>query len=299
MILKLQEILKNKNSDTTIEFKRLFHGRGGLYDGLRHITIDSIDKVLSVALFFKEPNEDEIITMLLEFVKSSQYQTLVIQRRYLKQSPSEVIFGTLPTNIFAIENGMKFKLNLLTNQNSLFFADMKNARAFVRENSKDKNVLNLFSYTCSFSVAAKIGGAKSVVNVDMSKASLSIGKANHSLNSVDTKGVSFLPYNILKSFSGIKKYAPFDLVIIDPPSYQKGSFDAKKDYIKVVNRLDDLASKDAIIVASLNDPYLSSEFLESIFDKSKFELINQIDNLIEFQGLDNNKALKVLLFKKI
>ena len=46
---------------------------------------------------------------------------------------------------------------------------MKNGRAFVRENAKDKNVLNLFSYTCAFSVAAKLGGARSVVNIDMSK----------------------------------------------------------------------------------------------------------------------------------
>jgi len=190
----------------TEEFKRLFHGRGGLYEGWRHLTVDSIDTIVSVALYFEEESEEELIVALQEFVNnSSRYTTLVVQRRYIKGAPSEVVIGEVAEDLSVLENGMRFKLNLLSNKNNYYFPDMKNGRTFVRENAKNRHVLNLFSYTCAFSVAAKFGGAQSVVNIDMSKGALKVGMANHSLNKLNPKGVSFLPYNILKSFSSIKK----------------------------------------------------------------------------------------------
>ena len=230
MILEeLQTYLKENSKDSTNEFKRLFHGRGGLYEGWKHLTIDSIDTVLSVALYREEENETELISMLKEFIQTTPHATIVLQRRYLQGSPSEVIVGELADELFVVENGMKIKLNLLSNKNSGYFPDMKNGREFVRQNSKDKSVLNLFSYTCAFSVAAVMGGASKVSNIDMSKGALSTGRTNHHLNDLDTRGVSFHPYNILKSFSRIKKKGPYDLIIIDPPTFQKGSFEATKD----------------------------------------------------------------------
>lgn len=181
-VLDIQKHLQENSKELTNEFKRLFHGRGGLYDGWKHLTIDSIDEILSVALYMQEPSENELLDMLKDFIGSSGHKTLVIQRRYIKGSPSEVIVGELKENLHVVENGMKIKLNLLSNQNSGYFRDMKNGRAFVRENAKDKNVLNLFSYTCAFSVAAKLGGALSVSNIDMSKGALSTGRSNHHLN---------------------------------------------------------------------------------------------------------------------
>ena len=118
---KIQTILENNSKDLTQEFKRIFHGRGGLYDGFKHLTVDSIDTILSVALYFQEENENELLEMLKEFVKTSQHTTLIVQRRYLKGSPSEVLVGELPDEVYAYENGMKFKLNLLSNKNNGIF----------------------------------------------------------------------------------------------------------------------------------------------------------------------------------
>jgi 23S rRNA (cytosine1962-C5)-methyltransferase len=299
-IKQLEELLQESVKDTTEEFKRLFHGRGALYDEWKHLTIDSIDTVLSVALYFEDANEDKLIKMLQKFISYSEHKIIVLQRRYIKGAPSEVIAGELEENLFAVENNMKFKLNLLSNQNSLYFADMKNGRAFVKENAKDKNVLNLFSYTCAFSVAAKLGGAKSVSNIDMSKGALSVGRANHHLNEIDTKGVSFLSYNILKSFSRIKKKGPYDLIIIDPPSYQKGSFDAKKDYQKIIKKLPDIASQECILLASLNAPDLDSNFLIKLIDEfaPKFKFVKRLENLKEFASQDEERSLKNLVFKR-
>ncbi len=297
-IEELRVLLIENSKDATEEFKRLFHGRGGLYDGFKYLTIDSIDKVLSVAFFAKDEDEEKLILMLQEFTISSRYKTLVVQRRYKKGSFGEVLIGELDENLYALENGMKLKLNLISNQNSYYFADMKNGRAFVRENAKDKRVLNLFSYTCAFSVAAKLGGALSVSNIDMSKGSLSIGKSNHSLNKIDPKGVSFLPYNILKSFSKIKQNSPYDLIIIDPPTFQRGSFEATKDYEKIVKKLSQISSDGAMVLACLNSTELDCEFIINLFKEfaPEFSFVRRLQNVSEFANLDEQKSLKNLLF---
>jgi len=293
-------ILQN-SKDLSAEFKRLFHGRGGLYEGWKHLTIDSIDEILSVALYFEEENEVELLEMLKSFVASSGHKSLVVQRRYIKSSPSEVIVGELANDVFVVENGMKIKLNLLSNRNSGYFPDMKNGRKFVRENSKDKNILNLFSYTCAFSVAAMMGGAYKVSNIDMSKGALSTGRTNHYLNDIDTKSVSFYPYNILKSFSSIKKKGPYDLIIIDPPTFQKGSFEVTKDYKKIITKLPQIASEDCTLLACLNSPNLDAEFIKELIKElaPNFKFVKRLENVREFASEDEEKSLKNLVFQKI
>jgi len=292
--------LEEKSLNTSTEFKRLFHGRGGIYEGFKHLTIDSIDTLLSVALYFEEKDENLLVESLVKFAKKAQYKTFVLQRRYLKGAPSEVLFGELDENLYLVENGMKIKLNLLSNQNSGYFADMKIGREFVRENAKDKKVLNLFAYTCAFSLAAKFGGAYEVVNVDMSKNALSSGKANHSLNNLDPRGVSFLPYNILKSFSSLKRKGPYDLIIIDPPSFQRGSFEATKDYVKIIKKLPELGSEDSLLLACLNSPELSSNFIIELIKEHapSYKFVKRLENVKEFVSSDENRSLKNLVFQR-
>jgi len=299
-ILDIKKHIEDNSKDLTNEFKRLFHGRGGLYEGCKHLTIDSIDDILSVALYFEEENEAELLEMLKSFVASSGHNSLVVQRRYIKGSPSEVIIGELADDIFVVENGMKIKLNLLSNRNSGYFPDMKNGREFVRENSKDKSVLNLFSYTCAFSLAAMMGGAYKVSNIDMSKGALSTGRTNHYLNDIDTRGVSFHPYNILKSFSRIKKKGPYDLIIIDPPTFQKGSFEATKDYRKLIMKLPQIASEDCILLACLNSPNLDAEFIKELIKElaPSFKFVKRLENVKEFASEDEERSLKNLVFKR-
>jgi 23S rRNA (cytosine1962-C5)-methyltransferase len=301
-IEELRLHLEEQSLNLCEEFKRLFHGRGGLYEPYKYLTIDAIDTILSVALYFEtsEANEAELLTMLQAFMQGKRFTTLVVQRRYIFGAPSQIIVGEVPEKLNVIENGMKFRLNLLSNKNNGFFADMKNGRSFVREHAMGKNVLNLFAYTCAFSVAALKGGAASVVNVDMSKGALSTGKANHAINNIDTRGISFLPYNILKSFSGLKKKGPYDLIIIDPPSFQKGSFEATKDYRKIIQRLKELASEDGIVLACLNSPELTSDFLIDLFkeEASQFSFVKRLENVAEFKSSDEERSLKNLVFQR-
>jgi 23S rRNA (cytosine1962-C5)-methyltransferase len=177
---------------------------------------------------------------------------------------------------------------------------MKFGRSFIRDHAKGKNILNLFSYTCSFSVAAIEGGATSVVNVDMNKNVLTIGRENHRLNGLDTKKVQFMPYNILKSWSRIKKAGPYDLIIIDPPSFQKGSFAATSDYAKIIRRLHEFAATECTVLAALNAPELDTLFIKELFleNAPEFSYIKRLGNLESFPANDEERSLKNLIFKK-
>jgi len=299
-VADIQAHLELHSQNTNEEFKRLFHGRGGLYEGWKHVTVDSIDTILSVALYFEEANEQELVDMLLSFTKNSKYTTLVLQKRYIKGAPSEVLLGSVPEDLYILENGIKIRLNLLSNKNNGYFPDMKIGREWVRKNAKDKRVLNLFSYTCAFSLGAKMGEAYEVINVDMSKGALKTGMQNHSLNNFDPRGVSFLPYNILKSFSSLKRKGPYDMIIIDPPSFQRGSFEATKDYEKIIKKLEEIASEDCLLLSCLNSPNLESDFIIDLMKEyaPSFKFIERLDNLQEFQSDDEEKSLKNLVFKR-
>jgi len=297
----LQTELLSKIGHKTEEFTRLFHGRGGCYEGWEFLTVDSIDTVVSVAYFneIDEGLESKLHKLFEELFNTDAYEAIVLQRRYLPKAPSEVLFGQLREKVYAIENGISYKLNLLNNQNNGFFPDMKIGREFVRGNAQGKCVLNLFSYTCAFSVAAYKGNASNVVNVDMSKKVLETGRDNHRLNDVEIRGTRYMPYNILKSFSRIKKAGPYDLIIIDPPSFQKGSFAATKDYQKIIRRLGELASDECTVLSCLNSPYLDSQFILDLFKEEapSFSYVKRLENMESFPSKENERALKNLIFK--
>lgn len=298
----LRSELLAKTKGKTPEFTRLFHGRGGCFEGWEFLTVDAIDTVLSIAYYDEtdELREQQLHELFLELFNTGSYEAVVLQRRYLPKAPSEILFGSLREKFYAVENGISYKLNLLNNQNSGFFADMKIGREFVRDNAKGKRVLNLFSYTCSFSVVAFKGGADSVVNVDMSKSVLEAGRLNHRLNDVEVKSATrYMPYNILKSFSRITKAGPYDLIIIDPPSFQKGSFAATKDYQKIIRRLGELASQECTVLSCLNSPSLDSQFIVDLFKEEApdFRFIKRLDNMGSFPSKESERALKNLVFK--
>ena len=300
-IEKLKEIILENLKDKSPEMKRVFHGRGNFYDDYNYLVIDNLNDILLATLFQEIPQdiEKQIINVLEEVYEEKQFKSLVLQRRYKKDNLNEVLKGIVPKDSIAIENALKYKINF-SNQNIGIFPDMKAGREYIQSICKDKNILNLFSYTCAFSVSAISAGALKVVNVDMAKGALTTGRENHHLNNLDTKKVKFMPYDILKSWSRIKKEGPYDIIIIDPPTLQKGSFAATKDYGKIIKRLEQLANEKCVVLACLNAPDLPSAFIKDIFKEfaSDFVFEKRLENPQTFVVIDDEKALKNLIFKR-
>lgn len=289
------------------EVRRLFHGRGRCWQGLEQITVDWLQGQVLVSLF-KEPDADFMpaLTDLLMMItqtdtwKASGARSLLLQHRARQGSPMDVLWGQSSDYQDVIESGLTYKLDLGRNQNNGLFLDMRYGRDWVREHAAGKRVLNLFAYTCGFSVAAIAGGAEYVVNLDMAKAALSRGRDNHHLNNHDLKKVSFLGHELFKSWGKVRKMGPYDLIIIDPPSFQKGSFALTKDYQKILRRLPELLTAEGVVLACVNDPALTSQFLIDGMASEAPDMVftERLDNPPEFNEIEPEGGLKALVFER-
>ncbi len=298
---RLHTVLTQNISHSQPDSRRIFHGRGSTYPGYKHLVIDWYAPVLWMVLF-REPEEGWLEGLLAEIQPylSEEYgvECLLLQRRYLPGAPSEVIYGCLPEANLAREDGLSYKLTLGANQNCGFFPDMAIGRRWVREQAAGKRVLNLFSYTCAFSVVACAGGAHSVVNIDMSRSALKTGQANHALNNLETP-VRYLGHDIFRSWKKLRQLGPYDLMIIDPPAFQKGSFIAENDYGRLIRRLAPLAEEGAEILATINAPYFGEGFLIDLFAEywPEAKYVERLANSPDFPDVSEESSLKVMRFR--
>lgn len=240
---------------------RLFHGRGHAYENLSHLCIDWLSPIVLITLYQAET--DSSVTALAQALadKIPLAQSVQVQYRYEKNAPIEVVLGEDLPETVVNEAGLDYQITLGRAQNTGLFLDMRLGRQWVRQHAQDASVLNLFSYTCAFSVAATAGGAKQVLNVDMSRASLTMGRHNHRINGQQTDNVYFQAVDIFKSFGRLKKYGPYDLLVCDPPTFQKGSVDIKRDYKKIIRRLPAFMKPNSWVMLCLNAPDLDEAFL--------------------------------------
>ena len=279
--------------------QRLFHGRGHAYEGLSHINVDWLSPVVLITLY-QEVDAAWLLTQAEQLkAKISACRSVQVQYRCRAMSPTEVLLGDTVEHTTVSEQGLHYQIELGKAQNTGLFLDMKNGRDWVKAHSDGKNVLNLFSYTCAFSVAAIAGNAKQVVNIDLSKASLAKGRENHRLNQQDLNKVVFQGVDIFKSFSRIKKYGPYDLLICDPPSFQKGSVNIQRDYGKILRRIPQFMKPNSELLLCLNSPDLDEQFLLNEVAEACPEClyIEKIATPSVFKEAHQGKGLKVLLFK--
>ncbi|MCQ8877654.1 class I SAM-dependent methyltransferase [Pseudoalteromonas shioyasakiensis] len=286
------------------ELCRVFHGRGHSVEHLSHLNLDFYPPSLFLVSYAEI--DDATISALTEQLwlwvqkhASDHITAMVYQQRAGLQTKNMLLQGELPTPHTVKEGPSEFIVDLMSRQNTGIFPDMRSGREFVYNNSQHAKVLNLFSYTCGFSVSAMQGGAYSVINMDMNKGVLRTGKQNHQLNGFE-RGVSFLPHDILKSFGKLKKAAPFDLIIVDPPSFQKGSFILTKDYQKVLRRLPELLNSSSQLLLCANSPELSEHAFKALIaehTQGAIEFVERLAPTAGFIEIDSDRSLKALVYK--
>ena len=283
------------------EMARLFHGRGFHYPEYQHFNIDWLSPVVLVILYKEE--SDQWLASLSEFLLAEMTKrgfavsSIQVQFRCRDLAPTFVLFGEEITDYAANENGLSYKISLGKNQNYGIFLDMKNGRSWLKEKSEGKRVLNLFSYTCAFSAAAIAGGATQVVNLDMSKAALAVGRDNHRLNGHDLDKVKYLGHDLFKSWGKVKRLGPYDIVIADPPSLQKGSVNIQRDYPKIMRRLPELLNEGGQALLCLNSPDLDFQFITDALAEHcpQAKIIDIIKPPVEFTNVELDKGLKCVL----
>ena len=288
--------------------QRLFHGRGGKFPGCEHLSLDIFPPAIVLTSF--APMEDGDLQTIGDALAARWQQihpgeplTWVYQCRALGAAETRLVQGELPEPHTVTEDGAQYLVHVLRGQNHGLFLDMAEGRRWVRQYIARQpapercKVLNLFAYTCAFSVAALQAGAGHVVNIDMSKGALGTGQFNHRLNQL--AGGQFWPHDIFSSWGKITRTGPYQLVIMDQPSYQKGSFVATKDYARLIKRLPDLLLPGGYALLCLNAPELPLSFLKDQMAElaPELEFIEQVANPAIFADVSPDKALKVLAYR--
>ncbi|HEV6964349.1 class I SAM-dependent methyltransferase [Roseateles sp.] len=282
-------------AELPLDAQRLFHGRGGRFPGCEHLALDAFPPVLLLTSF-RPLGEADLAAVAAAIGGRWPW---VYQCRG-EGAETRLMSGDVPDPHVVTEAGTRYLVHLLRGQNHGLFLDMAEGRRWVREHVRPGGkVLNLFAYTCAFSVVALQAGAAEVVNVDMASGALATGRGNHELNGVKT-GAKFLAHDLFNSWGKLTRGGPYDLVVCDPPSFQKGSFVATKDYARVARRLPGLLAPGGTALLCLNAPELGPDFLRGVVAEHAPELVfvERVANPAVFADVDEDRALKVLAYRR-
>ncbi len=261
-------------------------------DALPEVTIDVYDKNILVQYF--KPYEKHIKNGIHQALSEILAPETVTEKMRLKGEDikTQIISGQkVPDDFVVQENSLKFNISLREGGGTGLFLDQRDNRMKVQTLGKDKEVLNCFCYTSSFSIYASLGGAVRTTNVDLSKKAIEWSKRNFLLNQLDVNNHEFIVGDVwdwIKRFQ--KKGRIFDMIIIDPPSFSTSKttvFTVEKDFPYLLGQGLNLLREEGILIFSTNIAKMNfSNF---------FQLLSKIKNFtprpykligVSSQGLD-------------
>ncbi|PAV30472.1 RlmI/RlmK family 23S rRNA methyltransferase [Virgibacillus profundi] len=293
---------------------RVFNGEG---DGIGGLTIDYFDGYYVISWYsegiytFKE----QVIRVLDEL---GDYQTIYEKKRFDTKGKYiddddfvKGVRGEFP--IIVKENGMTFAVYLNDGAMVGVFLDQRDVRKAIRDRyAKDKNVLNTFSYTGAFSIAAALGGAEKTTSVDLAKRSRSKTIEQFSVNGIDFDQQDIIVMDVFDYFKYAKrKNLKFDLVVLDPPSFarsKKRTFSTAKDYPSLIKDTIEITENDGVIIASTNNATFGmkkfKKFIKEAFSEMnvKYKILEEFSLPTDFQvdrDFPQGNYLKVLVVKKL
>jgi 23S rRNA (cytosine1962-C5)-methyltransferase len=311
----LQAMEKRKaffeNEETTAF--RVFNGEG---DGVGGVTIDYFDGFYVINWYSKgiyQFKEEIIQSITSQFPFKGIYQKkrFDVDGKYVEEDD----FVTGERGQFPLivkENGIHFAVYLNEGAMVGVFLDQRDVRKAIRDRyAEGKTVLNTFSYTGAFSVAAALGGATKTTSVDLANRSKSKTIEQFSMNGIDYEAQDIIVEDVFHYFKyAIKKNLKFDLVILDPPSFarsKKVTFSAAKDYTNLLKQAITITEDHGVIVASTNSATFDMKkfkgFIKTAFQESneKYEILEEYSLPEDFSTIKEfpeGDYLKVVFIRK-
>ncbi|MCA3952093.1 class I SAM-dependent methyltransferase [Vibrio vulnificus] len=197
-------------------------------DGMPGVTIDRYQNFFVCQLLSAgaEHQKQNIVDALIEvFPDCNVYERsdVSVRKKEGLQETTGVLHGEMPPKSVVIEeNGVKISVDIVGGHKTGFYLDQRDSRQQAMKYVKDKEVLNCFSYTGGFGLYALKGGAKRVINADVSQPALDTAKFNAELNEFDIskKRAVFLNADVFKLLREYRDQGTkFDVVIMDPPKF--------------------------------------------------------------------------------
>lgn len=201
---------------------RLIHAEG---DGASGLIVDYYDRVAVIQTHSAGMREalDSIQEALIHSLGSELVgiynKSAKLLRKLKIDAEDGWIYGAAPDDWKPLEYGGAFEIDILLGQKTGFFVDQRENRALLGRLSKGKSVLNVFSYTGGFSVAALLGGATKVVSLDSSSRALELAQINAEANGFGKDAHGCIEADAMEYLkSGVTGY---DIVVLDPPAFAK------------------------------------------------------------------------------
>jgi 23S rRNA (cytosine1962-C5)-methyltransferase len=248
----------------------------GESDGLPGLVIDRFGAVLSVQITTAgiEQRKETVFAALHDLLSPV---AIILKndnsQRQLEglSLESELVHGKLPNPLIIVENGAKFKIDIVDGQKTGWFYDHRSSRAQLAGFAKNQRVLDLFSYTGAWGIPAAMAGAKEVICVDASESALALAKYNAGLNHVQDK-MQFVRNDVFEFLKQARlENQLYDIIVLDPPALIKRKKDFKQGY-EAYRRLNHLAlqvlAKNGILVSASCSHHLSRENLHEILRSS-------------------------------
>jgi 23S rRNA G2069 N7-methylase RlmK/C1962 C5-methylase RlmI len=273
---------KRESRFATTEAIRVFHGPGdaqGVFQAFAvekfcdHYWIFEWDVGGDSPSALPAPQREDVL-LLVEFLKSKNAKSVVYLSRPKGKIPdpsAECLWGTPPEWVDIKENHAYFRIRFQNTRHPGLFLDHEPLRLWLETSGKLKNkrVLNTFSYTGSLSVACAMGGACFVKTLDLSKPTLAWARENWELNHLPAENADFIYGDYFEWLPRLhKKGERFDVVILDPPSFSrgtKGRFSTLKDLVPLHELALSVLNPEGLLITSINSAKLSvSDFRKEI-----------------------------------
>lgn len=301
-----------ENSDTNAF--RVFNGEG---DGIGGLTIDYFDGYYLVSwysegIYSMKHHVYSVLDKIVAYKGIYEKKRFDTKGQYIDQDDFvRGEQGDFP--IIVRENGMNFAIDLNDGAMTGIFLDQRDVRKIIRDKYSDgMNVLNTFSYTGAFSVAAALGGAMKTTNVDVAKRSTAKTIEQFSVNGIDYEQQDIKVMDVFEYFRYAKRHElKFDLVILDPPSFartKKYTFSTAKDYPALLMDAIAITEKDGVIVASTNNASFSMKKFKTFIDEaftgagSRYKILEESTLPKDFRtnrDFPEFNYLKVVILQKI
>ena len=274
---------------------RVFNGEG---DGIGGLTIDYFNEYYLITWYSKGMYEfkDNILKAIKSLVSfDGIYEKKRFEENGMVVDEDSYMCGKkAPQPLVVKENGVNFAIYLNDGAMVGVFLDQKEVRKSIRDKySRGKSVLNTFSYTGAFSMAAAKGGAITT-SVDLASRSLEKTTENFTINNIDPTKHEIIVEDVFLYFKRAKKEElKFDVVILDPPSFSTSKdniFSAAKDYKYLMKEAIDITEDQGVIVASTNCATFNMAKFKKFIDDA-FKECNKNYEILEEHSLPEDFAV--------
>lgn len=220
------------------------------------------------------------------------------------------VYGQEAPDFFTVlENGVLYQVFMNDGLMTGIFLDQHEVRGSLVDGlAMGKSLLNMFSYTAAFSVAAVIGGASQTTSVDLAKRSRELSQAHFQANGISTDEHRFVVMDVFEYFKYAKrKGLTYDVIVLDPPSFarnKKQTFSVAKDYHKLISQSLEILNPGGIIIASTNAANVSRQKFTEQIDKGfagrSYQILNKYGLPADFaynKKDESSNYLKVISMK--